>query len=104
MSPAPICHVVAGPNGSGKSTFALRYLPRWAGNVEFVNPDLIAQGESPLDIRPARRRAANLVAQFKAVGRPVPPDLGDRLAADARSRLADDLLYADEVRRMTSDT
>ena len=29
----PICHVVAGPNGSGKSTFALRYLPRWAGAV-----------------------------------------------------------------------
>ena len=34
----PICHVVAGPNGSGKSTFALRYLPRWAGAVEYVNP------------------------------------------------------------------
>ena len=32
----PICHVVAGPNGSGKSTFALRYLPRWAGAVEYV--------------------------------------------------------------------
>ena len=43
----PICHVVAGPNGSGKSTFALRYLPRWAGEVEYVNPDLIAQGASP---------------------------------------------------------
>ena len=43
----PICHVVAGPNGSGKSTFALRYLPRWAGEVEYVSPDLIAQGASP---------------------------------------------------------
>jgi predicted ABC-type ATPase len=28
----PICHVVAGPNGSGKSTFALRYLPEYAGD------------------------------------------------------------------------
>ena len=51
MPPTPHCHVVAGPNGSGKSTFALRYLPRWAGEVEFVNPDLMAQGASPLDIR-----------------------------------------------------
>lgn len=54
----PICHVVAGPNGSGKSTFALRYLPRWAGAVEYVNPDLIAQGESPLDIRLSAYEAA----------------------------------------------
>ena len=38
MSSPPSCHVVAGPNGSGKSTFALRYLPQWAGDVEFVNP------------------------------------------------------------------
>ena len=36
----PICHVVAGPNGSGKSTFALRYLPEYAGAVEYVNPDV----------------------------------------------------------------
>ncbi len=43
----PICHVVAGPNGSGKSTFALRYLPEYAGAVEYVNPDLMAQGMSP---------------------------------------------------------
>ena len=51
MFPISRCHVVAGPNGSGKSTFALRYLPQWAGDVEFVNPDLMAQGASPLDIR-----------------------------------------------------
>ena len=31
----PVCHVVAGPNGSGKSTFALRYLPEYAGAVDF---------------------------------------------------------------------
>ena len=35
----PICHVVAGPNGSGKSTFALDYLPEYAGSL--------MQGELP---------------------------------------------------------
>ena len=40
----PVCHVVAGPNGSGKSTFALVYLPEYAGSIEYVNPDLMAQG------------------------------------------------------------
>ena len=49
MPERPICHVVAGPNGSGKSTFALRYLPEYAGAVEYVNPDLMAQGMSPYD-------------------------------------------------------
>jgi len=59
MPPSPpVCHVVAGPNGSGKSTFALRYLRQWAGDVEFVNPDLMAQGVSPLDIRLSSFEAA----------------------------------------------
>ena len=49
---------MSGPNGSGKSTFALRYLRRWAGDVEFVNPDLLAQGASPLDIRLSSFEAA----------------------------------------------
>ena len=40
----PVCHVVAGPNGSGKSTFALVDLPEFAGSIEYVNPDLMAQG------------------------------------------------------------
>ncbi len=40
----PVCHVVAGPNGSGKSTFARVYLPEYAGSIEYVNPDLMAQG------------------------------------------------------------
>lgn len=43
-STQPVCHVVAGPNGSGKSTFALVYLPEYAGSIEYVNPDLMAQG------------------------------------------------------------
>ncbi len=56
----PVCHVVAGPNGSGKSTFALRYLPDFAGAVEYVNPDLMAQGMSPTDIRLSAIKAGKL--------------------------------------------
>lgn len=56
----PICHVVAGPNGSGKSTFALRYLPDFAGSVEYVNPDLMAQGMSPTDMRLSAIKAGKL--------------------------------------------
>ena len=55
-----ICHVVAGPNGSGKSTFALRYLPDYAGSIEYVNPDLVAQGLSPTDIRLSAIKAGKL--------------------------------------------
>ena len=55
-----ICHVVAGPNGSGKSTFALNYLPAYAGSIEYVNPDLTAQGLSPTDIRLLAIRAGKL--------------------------------------------
>lgn len=56
----PLCHIVAGPNGSGKSTFALRYLPDYAGAVEFVNPDLMAQGLSPVNIRLSAIKAGKL--------------------------------------------
>lgn len=55
-----MCHVVAGPNGAGKSTFALRYLPDWAGSIEYVNPDLVAQGLSPTDIRLSAIKAGKL--------------------------------------------
>lgn len=68
----PAVHVVAGPNGSGKSTFALRYLPQWAGEVEFVNPDLMALGESPLDIRlsafEAAKRTLRRIREIAATG------------------------------------
>ena len=37
MSERPICHVVAGLNGSGKSTFALRYLPEYAGAPDVMD-------------------------------------------------------------------
>ena len=40
--------MVAGPNGSGKSTFALEYLPTFAGSIEYVNPDMMAKGLSPV--------------------------------------------------------
>ena len=42
-------YVIAGPNGVGKTTFADRYLPDEAKQVEFVNADLIARGLSPYD-------------------------------------------------------
>ena len=56
----PVCHVVAGPNGSGKSTFALDYLPEFAGSIEYVNPDLMAQGLSPTDITLSSIKAGKL--------------------------------------------
>ena len=56
----PVCHVVAGPNGSGKSTFALDYLPQFAGSIEYVNPDLMAQGLSPTDITLSALKAGKL--------------------------------------------
>ena len=59
----PMCHVVAGPNGSGKSTFALRYLPDFAGSVEYVNPDLMAQGMSPTNIRLSAIKAGKLTLE-----------------------------------------
>lgn len=45
----PTIYVIAGPNGIGKTTFADRYLPDEARQVEFVNADLIARGLSPYD-------------------------------------------------------
>jgi precorrin-4/cobalt-precorrin-4 C11-methyltransferase len=60
---APTCHIVAGPNGSGKSTFAINYLPRYAGCCEFVNPDLIAIGLSPFNPQHAALKAGKLVLE-----------------------------------------
>jgi predicted ABC-type ATPase len=45
----PTLYVIAGPNGVGKTTFANRYLPDEAKQLEFVNADLIARGLSPCD-------------------------------------------------------
>ena len=78
----PLCHVVAGPNRSGKSTFALWCLPEYAGAVEYVNPKLMAQGMSPLDIRLSAIKAGILT-----------PDVWERLAADRRQALEEDLSW-----------
>ena len=59
-SEPPVCHVVAGPNGSGKSTFALEYLPTFAGSIEYVNPDMMAKGLSPVDISLSAMKAGRL--------------------------------------------
>lgn len=56
----PTCYVIAGPNGAGKTTFALWYLPRVAGCVEFVNADFIARGLSPLNEASAQIQAGRL--------------------------------------------
>jgi len=45
----PTLYIIAGPNGVGKTTFANRYLPDEARQLEFVNADLIARGLSPYD-------------------------------------------------------
>ncbi len=45
----PTLCIIAGPNGVGKTTFANRYLPDEARQLEFVNADLIAKGLSPFD-------------------------------------------------------
>ena len=45
----PTIYVIAGPNGVGKTTFADKYLPDEAKQLEFVNADLIARGLSPYD-------------------------------------------------------
>lgn len=55
MPKRPTCHIIAGPNGTGKTTFAKEFLPHYAKCLEFVNPDLIAQGLSPFD--PVRQAA-----------------------------------------------
>lgn len=45
----PTLYIIAGPNGVGKTTFADKYLPDEAKQLEFVNADLIARGLSPYD-------------------------------------------------------
>lgn len=62
MAPAaPTVHIVAGSNGAGKSTFAMKYLAQYAGQAEFINADLIAQGLSPLAPEISAVRAGRLV-------------------------------------------
>jgi hypothetical protein len=85
-----------------RETGELVPVPGEKGGVGFLTVDEAQRSRPDRDGRrlaTARRRAANLLAQFEAAGLPVPPDLWDRLAADARARLEDDLLYIEEARR-----
>ena len=105
-----------------KSTFALDYLPEFAGSIEYVNPDLMAQGLSPTDITLSALKAGKLtlkriveligrrvscgfestlsgrghlklLAQFASEGQTLTPDVWDRLEADRRQALSDDLAW-----------
>ena len=38
-------YIIAGPNGVGKTTFARTFLPKYADCKNFINADLIAQGD-----------------------------------------------------------
>ncbi len=66
----PVCYVIAGPNGAGKTTYALKYLPKVAKCMEFVNADLIAQGLSPLRMERALIAAGRiLIARLRELAR-----------------------------------
>jgi predicted ABC-type ATPase len=54
-------YIIAGSNGCGKTTFARVFLPKYVRCTRFVNPDLIAQGLSPVDPPRAAVRAGRLV-------------------------------------------
>lgn len=56
----PTLYVIAGPNGVGKTTFADRFLPDEAKQLEFVNADLIARGLSPYDPEAAAMEAGRI--------------------------------------------
>jgi predicted ABC-type ATPase len=57
----PTLYIIAGPNGVGKTTFADRYLPDEAKQLEFVNADLIARGLSPYDPESAGIEAGRIL-------------------------------------------
>jgi predicted ABC-type ATPase len=56
----PTLYIIAGPNGVGKTTFADRYLPDEAKQLEFVNADLIARGLSPYNPEAAAMEAGRI--------------------------------------------
>lgn len=59
----PDCFIIAGPNGAGKTTFAREFLPKYAGCMNFINPDLLAAGLSPFDASRAMKKAGRLVIE-----------------------------------------
>jgi hypothetical protein len=73
------------------------------GGVDFLTvaeAQRCHRGRAKRRLATARRRAANLLDQLAAAGLPVPGNLWDRLEADAHARLADDLLYIAEARKL----
>lgn len=60
MNKSPLCTIIAGPNGAGKTTFAMKYLPKIAGCLNFINADEIARGLSPLDVEAAQIQASRI--------------------------------------------
>ncbi len=59
----PNFHIIAGPNGAGKTTFAAEFLPRFAGNCEFINADIIAAKLSPGDPDKAAIQAGRIMLE-----------------------------------------
>jgi len=60
---APTLYILAGPNGSGKTTLAKDLLPQEIKCLNFLNPDLLAAGLSPLDATAGAFRAGRLLLQ-----------------------------------------
>ncbi len=56
-------YIIAGPNGAGKTTLSYTILPEIFDCDEFVNPDEIAKGISPLNPEKAGIRAGRLMLQ-----------------------------------------
>jgi predicted ABC-type ATPase len=59
----PRIYIIAGSNGAGKTTFATRFLPGYAGTVDFINADLIARGLSPFDVERAATAAGRIALE-----------------------------------------
>lgn len=60
MPQSRVCTIIAGPNGAGKTTFAMTYLPKTTGTLNFINADLIAADLSPSDPSTAETEAARI--------------------------------------------
>jgi len=55
--------MIAGPNGAGKTTLAFSLLPDFFKLYDFLNPDEIARGLSPLDPPRGNRKAGEILLQ-----------------------------------------
>ena len=60
MQKSPTCYIIAGPNGAGKTTFAMKYLPKIAGCLNFINADESARGLSPLNVEAVQLQASKI--------------------------------------------